>query len=61
MKRLFWVVALCAAGLTACGTDSTGVDETSDALESTSQGLACVTGSGSSSRCGITPACRART
>ncbi|WP_426749654.1 hypothetical protein [Myxococcus sp. Y35] len=38
MFRILSVVAVCALGLTACGTD---VAETPDALESSTQGLAC--------------------
>jgi hypothetical protein len=41
MRQLLCVVALCVAGLTACGTDSTTEGVADETLESSRQGLAC--------------------
>ncbi|QSQ26314.1 hypothetical protein JY651_15860 [Pyxidicoccus parkwayensis] len=46
MRRILCFVALCAVGLSACGTDVSAADDSSEALVSVEQGLACETGSG---------------
>lgn len=46
MRRLLCVVAMCAVGLTACGTEGPAAEEANDPLVSVEQGLACETETG---------------